>query len=106
MSSFGSFLQNPTQKIKHNFSNIILQSALRALAFFAFLYAVDGIFRAIFILNIGILERHLGGAESIEILQTFINGARYFGQIAGVLAIVAFVLFLCANIFRRIARRI
>lgn len=96
---------NPPQKCACDFSTAILQSALNALAFFAFLYAIDAIFRAIFILNIGILERHLGSAESSEFLQAFINGARYFGQIAGVLASVVFVLFLC-GIWRRIFNKI
>ena len=97
--------KNLAQKRTRDFSTAILQSALKALAFFAFLYAIDAIFRAIFILNIGILERHLGSAESSEFLQAFINGARYFGQIAGVLASVAFVLFLC-GIWRRIFNKI
>lgn len=96
---------HPSQKCARDFSTAILQSALNALAFFAFLYAIDAIFRAIFILNIGILERHLGSAESSEFLQAFINGARYFGQIAGVLASVVFVLFLC-GIWRRIFHKI
>lgn len=96
---------NSPQKRTRDFSAAILQSALKALAFFAFLYALDALFRTLFILNIGILERHLGSTESSEFLQAFVNGARYFGQVAGVLASIIFALFLC-GIWRQIFNKI
>ncbi|MGX2981928.1 LTA synthase family protein [Helicobacter sp. 23-1045] len=86
-----------------NFARIFAKS----LVFFAFLYVVDFAFRAFFIAYIGIWGGNIGTLESnAEIFQTLINGARYFGQIAGVLALVAFVLFaLCAwRIFSKIAQ--
>lgn len=68
---------------------------LKSIAFFAFLYVVDFLFRAFFLAYIGILGGNLGVLESsAQIWQTFINGSRYFGQIVGVLSLIVFILLL------------
>lgn len=68
---------------------------LKSIVFFAFLYIVDFLFRAFFLVYIGILGGNIGTLESnTQIWQTFINGSRYFGQIVGVLSLIVFVLLL------------
>lgn len=68
---------------------------LKSIVFFVFLYVVDFLFRAFFLVYIGIWSGNLGALESnAQILQTFINGSRYFGQIVGVLSLIVFVLLL------------
>lgn len=100
----GIYLQNFTAKSADIFTKILAKS----LAFFVFLYILDGLFRAVFIIKFGVLEQHLGAVESLQIIQAFINGSRYFGQIVGVLGLIVFVLLLLSEwgrvrfIFRRI----
>ena len=72
----------------------------KSLTFFVFLYAVDFVFRAFFIAYIGFWCGNIGTLDSkAQILQTFINGARYFGQIIGVLSLIIFVLLLFCHRF-------
>lgn len=63
----------------------------KSLIFFIFLYVVCFGFRAFFILYLGVWGGAIGESSG-EYLQAFINGARYDGQIIGVLAVVYFVL--------------
>ncbi|WP_181882609.1 MULTISPECIES: LTA synthase family protein [unclassified Helicobacter] len=63
----------------------------KSLIFFIFLYVVCFGFRAFFILYLGVWGGAIGESSG-EYLQTFINGARYDGQIVGALAVVYFVL--------------
>lgn len=90
-----SSLQNSTHNFSRTISNALANIFLKSLVFFAFLYALDAFFRAVFIIKLGIFEKHLGEVESWQILQTFINGSRYFGQIIGVVSLIVFVLLLC-----------
>lgn len=100
----GIYLRNFTAKSADIFTKILTKS----LAFFVFLYILDGLFRAVFIVKFGVFEKHLGEVELSSIIQAFINGSRYFGQIVGVLGLIVFVLLLLKEwgrvsfIFRRI----
>lgn len=100
----GIYLRNFTAKSADIFTKILTKS----LAFFVFLYILDGLFRAVFIVKFGVFGKHLGQVELSQIIQAFINGSRYFGQIVGVLGLIVFVLLLLSKwgrvsfIFRRI----
>lgn len=68
---------------------------LKSIVFFVFLYILDIAFRAVFIVYVGIFGGNLGTLNNkAQILQTFINGSRYFGQIVGVLGLIVFILLL------------
>lgn len=100
------YLHDSTSK----FANISAKILLKSCVFFIFLYVLDIFFRAVFIINLGVFKDNLGAATQTQILQAFINGSRYFGQIIGVLSLIVFVLLLmceckkCKFIFHKILR--